>query len=118
MAAIYKGHPMFAGKDFEFWYPPMGDDGRLHTVDFGLASMEGGDVMPIGNGTVATNTPLGVPKITLVDGFKLGSHDPDVMSALLDEAKKLGLKLLLVCALALLMSIPGTYAGARGATRA
>ena len=26
-----------------------------------------------------------------VDGFKLGSHDPDVMAALLDEAKKLGL---------------------------
>ena len=26
-----------------------------------------------------------------VDGFKLGSHDPDVMEALLDEAKKLGL---------------------------
>jgi imidazolonepropionase-like amidohydrolase len=26
-----------------------------------------------------------------VDGFKLGSHDPEVMEALLDEAKKLGL---------------------------
>jgi imidazolonepropionase-like amidohydrolase len=26
-----------------------------------------------------------------VDGFKLGSHDPDIMQALLDEAKKLGL---------------------------
>ncbi len=26
-----------------------------------------------------------------VDGFKLGSHEPDIMKALLDEAKKLGL---------------------------
>ncbi len=30
----------------------LGDDDRLETSDFGLASMEGGDVMPIGNGTV------------------------------------------------------------------
>ena len=52
MAAIYKGHPMFAGKDFEFWYPEEGPDGRLETADFGLSSLEGGDVMPIGNGAV------------------------------------------------------------------
>ena len=29
MAAIYKAHPMFAGADFEFWYPPLGDDDRF-----------------------------------------------------------------------------------------
>ncbi len=52
VAAIYKAHPMFAGADFEFWYPHEGDDGRLETTDFGLASLEGGDVMPIGNGAV------------------------------------------------------------------
>ncbi len=52
VAAIYKAHPMFADDDFEFWYPHEGADGRLETTDFGLASMEGGDVMPIGNGTV------------------------------------------------------------------
>jgi arginine deiminase len=52
VAAIYKAHPMFAGAEFEFWYPHEGDDGRLETTDFGLASLEGGDVMPIGNGTV------------------------------------------------------------------
>jgi arginine deiminase len=52
VAAIYKAHPMFAGAGFEFWYPHQGDDGRLETADFGLASLEGGDVMPIGNGTV------------------------------------------------------------------
>ena len=52
VAAIYRGHPMFAAADFEFWYPHLGEDQRLETQDFGLASMEGGDVMPIGNGAV------------------------------------------------------------------
>jgi arginine deiminase len=52
VGAIYRGHPMFRDAMFEFWYPPTGDDGRLNTIDFGLASLEGGDVMPIGNGAV------------------------------------------------------------------
>jgi arginine deiminase len=52
VAAIYRAHPMFRDAGFEWWYPPLGDDGRLNIVDFGLASMEGGDVMPIGHGTV------------------------------------------------------------------
>ena len=52
VAAIYRAHPMFADAAFEFWYPPEGPDGRLETADFGLASLEGGDVMPIGNGAV------------------------------------------------------------------
>ena len=52
VAAIYKAHPMFADADFEFWYPHEGPDGRFEIADFGLASMEGGDVMPIGNGAV------------------------------------------------------------------
>ena len=53
MAAIYRAHPLFAGADFEFWYPPLGDDDRFSIDDFGLASLEGGDVEIIGNGTVA-----------------------------------------------------------------
>jgi arginine deiminase len=52
VAAIYRGHPMFADASFEFWYPPLGDDGRFQAADFGRASLEGGDVQPIGNGTV------------------------------------------------------------------
>jgi arginine deiminase len=52
VAAIYRAHPMFAGAGFEFWYPPMGDDGRFNIADFGRSSLEGGDVQPIGNGTV------------------------------------------------------------------
>ena len=52
VAAIYRAHPMFADADFEFWYPPEGPEGRFEIADFGLASLEGGDVMPIGNGAV------------------------------------------------------------------
>ena len=52
VAAIYRYHPMFAGDDFEYWYPELGDEGRFHAEDFGRASLEGGDVQPIGNGTV------------------------------------------------------------------
>ena len=58
VGAIYRAHPMFADADFEFWYPPAkwyppeGTEGRFETADFGRASLEGGDVMPIGNGTV------------------------------------------------------------------
>ena len=46
MAAIYKFNPLFKAADFQFWF---GDD-----VDhnYGMASVEGGDVMPIGNKTV------------------------------------------------------------------
>ena len=52
VAAIYRYHPMFADADFDFWYPPLGNDDRFEAHDFGRASMEGGDVQPIGNGTV------------------------------------------------------------------
>jgi arginine deiminase len=52
VAAIYRGHPMFQDAEFEYWYPPLGDDGRFQAADFGRASLEGGDVEPIGNGTV------------------------------------------------------------------
>ena len=52
VATIYRAHPMFQGDDFEYWYPPLGDDGRFEAGDFGRSSLEGGDVQPIGNGTV------------------------------------------------------------------
>jgi len=53
MATIYRFHPMFQDADFEVWYPEQGDEGSFNIQDFGRASMEGGDVQPIGNGTVA-----------------------------------------------------------------
>lgn len=43
--AIYKFHPTFRDGDFKIWW---GDSDQ----QFANASMEGGDVMPIGNGTV------------------------------------------------------------------
>ncbi len=52
VAAIYRYHPMFRDSDFEYWYPPLGDDGRFDAHDFGRSSLEGGDVQPIGNGAV------------------------------------------------------------------
>ena len=52
VAAIYRYHPMFAEADFEYWYPELGDEGRFQIEDFGRSSLEGGDVQPIGNGTV------------------------------------------------------------------
>jgi arginine deiminase len=52
VAAVYRGHPMFRDASFEFWYPPPGDSGGFDIQDFGRSSLEGGDVMPIGNGTV------------------------------------------------------------------
>jgi len=43
---------MFRDADFDYWYPLLGDDGRFAAHDFGRSSLEGGDVQPIGNGTV------------------------------------------------------------------
>jgi arginine deiminase len=45
LAAIYKFHPEFKDGDFRIWW---GDP----DVDHGAATLEGGDVMPIGNGVV------------------------------------------------------------------
>ncbi len=52
MLTIYRYHPMFQEADFNFWYPKQGVEG-FDIQDFGRASLEGGDVQPIGNGTVA-----------------------------------------------------------------
>lgn len=43
-AAIYRYHPDFAGRVREWWGDP--------TADWGMATLEGGDVMPIGNRVV------------------------------------------------------------------
>lgn len=52
VALIYTGHPMFVEAEFDFWYPRAGALGQLDREDYGRASLEGGDVMPIGNNTV------------------------------------------------------------------
>jgi arginine deiminase len=50
MLAIYRYHPMFREAGFPFWYPDAEQEFSMET--FGRSSLEGGDVMPIGNGTV------------------------------------------------------------------
>ena len=53
VSTIYRFHPRFVSEEFAFWYPPAGDAERFAVEDFGhTASLEGGDVMPIGNRTV------------------------------------------------------------------
>ena len=64
MAAIYRFHPLFAGPDGagpKVWW---GDP----DVDHGLASLEGGDVMPLGQGVVLVgmgerSSPQGVSQL-------------------------------------------------------
>jgi arginine deiminase len=51
-ALIYHYHPLFREASFEFWYPMDGRINDYQALDFGHASLEGGDVMPIGNKTV------------------------------------------------------------------
>ncbi|MEM5493016.1 arginine deiminase [Hoeflea sp. AS16] len=58
--AIYKFHPKFAGKTTIHWGDP--------TIDHGLATVEGGDIMPVGNGTVLVgmgerSSPQGVGQL-------------------------------------------------------
>jgi arginine deiminase len=53
MLTIYRYHPMFQEAKFHFWYPEQMDDKGFNIQDFGRSSMEGGDVQPIGYGTVA-----------------------------------------------------------------
>lgn len=49
---IYRNHPMFHDAEFEFWFPSAGEEKRLTVMDTARPSLEGGDVMPIGNRTV------------------------------------------------------------------
>lgn len=45
MEAVYRHHPLFTGEDFRIWYGGVDQDP-------GPATIEGGDVMPLGRGTV------------------------------------------------------------------
>ena len=51
MYAIYSYHPVFKEVSFPFWYPNS-TDGEFNIQNFGRSSLEGGDVMPVGHGTV------------------------------------------------------------------
>jgi arginine deiminase len=51
-ATIYHHHPMFRGADFRYWFPSQEDEKQVGSMDYTRSSLEGGDVMPIGNRTV------------------------------------------------------------------
>lgn len=50
-AAIYRFHPRFVGERFSVWLGDLDEPGGTGSRSSG-ATLEGGDVMPIGNGTV------------------------------------------------------------------
>lgn len=55
IGVIYRFHPMFKDAGFDFWYPATDhteEHDEFDIQDFGRAALEGGDVMPIGNGAV------------------------------------------------------------------
>jgi arginine deiminase len=54
LLTIYRYHPMFRDAGWALWYPQLPtDSGKpLRLEAFGSASLEGGDVMPIGNGSI------------------------------------------------------------------
>lgn len=53
LSVVYRYHPRFCSAEFEYWYPPGGNASRFAVEDFSQGvSLEGGDIMPIGNRTV------------------------------------------------------------------
>jgi arginine deiminase len=52
IATIYRYHPSFADAEFEYLYPPSDNKCRCGPENFGMSSLEGGDVMPLGKGAV------------------------------------------------------------------
>ena len=52
VALVYRWHPLFRDPDFPVWYPEDDPLDGLKPQDSSDATLEGGDVLPIGNGTV------------------------------------------------------------------
>ena len=79
--AIYRFHPLFRDAGFAFWYSR-----EQEGEDFGRASSEGGDIMPIGNRTVAIGmsertTGQMIEKIALAL-FAKGAADRVIVAAM------------------------------------
>ena len=52
VALIYRFHPLFKGGDFKRLHPASDPLKPMEAQDFGQATLEGGDILPIGNRTV------------------------------------------------------------------
>ena len=80
--AIYRYHPRFANASFEFWYGDTDEDP-------GLAALEGGDIMPVGNGAVLVGmgertTWQGVSRLAS-NLFKAGAAEKVIIAAMAPE---------------------------------
>jgi arginine deiminase len=52
VATIYHHHPAFRQADFTIWFPPAENGKQGRNSDYARSSLEGGDVMTIGNRTI------------------------------------------------------------------
>jgi arginine deiminase len=52
VSTIYHHHPIFRDANIRFWLPLPGDENPDGSLDYPRSSLEGGDIMPIGNRTV------------------------------------------------------------------
>jgi arginine deiminase len=52
VSTVYHNHPRFRNADFRFWFPQPENEHHSGIMDNARSSLEGGDVMPIGNKTV------------------------------------------------------------------
>jgi arginine deiminase len=77
VATVYRHHPMFRDAGVRFWYPREGD--RTHRENFGQASLEGGDVMPVGGGAVfigiSERTTAQMIEVIALELFRAGAAD-------------------------------------------
>ena len=89
VSLVYHFHPMFKDADFDYWYPLKGEDGFFDMEDFGAASMEGGDMMPIGNRTaligVSERTTARMVEMVALSMFEKNAAD-QVIAAYIGKA--------------------------------
>jgi arginine deiminase len=69
IGVVYRFNPRFRGAGFPIWYPDpeRAEHDEFDLQDFGKASLEGGDVMPVGGGTVL----IGISERTTVQMAEL-----------------------------------------------
>lgn len=89
VSLVYHFHPMFKDAGFDYWYPQKGEDGFFDLEDFGAASMEGGDMMPIGNRTaligVSERTTARMVEMVALSMFEKNAAD-QVIAAYIGKA--------------------------------
>jgi arginine deiminase len=85
MLVIYRYHPMFAESGMGWWYPDA-TDAAFSLETFAKSSLEGGDVLPIGNRTVligmSERTQGGMIEQVADSLFRAGSADRVIACAM------------------------------------